>query len=75
MIGELDYQTTFIDTLDVTNDENGNPKNPFGPQAQVFLHAFVLLMAIVLMNLLVGGFFTVETNCSDEGLTLETSSR
>ena len=52
MIGEFEFDDTFVATIG-KNSTSGIPKNPFPETSFVFLSFFLLLMAIILMNLLV----------------------
>lgn len=53
MIGELEFDDTFIATVGKNSTSIKRPLNPFHDAAFVFLGLFLLLMAIILMNLLV----------------------
>ena len=55
MIGELEFDDTFIKTIskNATSRSTTAPQNPFPEAAFVFITFFLLLMAIILMNLLV----------------------
>ena len=57
MIGELEFDDTFIATISKNDTSRSTtaPKNPFPEVAFVFITFFLLLMAIILMNLLVCG--------------------
>ena len=53
MIGEFEFENTFIDTIGKNSTSTRKPLNPFPEASFVFLTFFLLLMAIILMNLLV----------------------
>ena len=53
MIGELEFDDTFIKTISKNTTSTTAPQNPFPEAAFVLLSFFMLLMAIILMNLLV----------------------
>ena len=53
-VGEIDFQDTFIETIDKNSTSTNNPLNPFPEASFVFISFFLLLMTIILMNLLVG---------------------
>ena len=52
-IGELDYVEAFVETIKKDRSP-GHPLNPFPEAAFVFCCIFIFIMAIVLVNLLVG---------------------
>ena len=54
MVGEFEFDDTFIDTIGKNSTSTRRPLNPFPQAAFVSLSIFMLLMAIILMNLLVG---------------------
>ena len=54
MVGEFEFDDTFINTIGKNSTSTRRPLNPFPQAAFVFLSIFMLLMAIILMNLLVG---------------------
>ena len=54
MIGEIQFDDTFIKTIGKNSDTSRAPLNPFPGASFVFLTFFLLLMSIILMNLLVG---------------------
>lgn len=54
MIGEIEFDDTFIQTIGKKSDTSRAPLNPFPSVSFVFLAFFLLLMSIILMNLLVG---------------------
>lgn len=54
MIGEIEFDDTFIQTIGKKSDTSGAPLNLFPSVSFVFLAFFLLLMSIILMNLLVG---------------------
>ena len=53
MIGELEFDDTFIKTISKNTTATKVPQNPFPEAAFVMLSFFMLLMGIILMNLLV----------------------
>ena len=55
MIGELEFDDTFIKTIskNATAKTTTASENPFPEVAFIFITFFLLLMAIILMNLLV----------------------
>lgn len=53
MIGELEFDDTFIKTISKNTTATTAPQNPFPEAAFVMLSFFMLLMGIILMNLLV----------------------
>ena len=57
MIGELDFGTTFIDTIGKKSEENTNPLNPFPFTGYFFLFLCLFFLTIALMNLLVRNWF------------------
>jgi len=59
MTGELDFGTTFIDTIGEKSDENTNPLNPFPLTGYFFLFLCLFLLNIALMNLLVRNRFDI----------------
>lgn len=54
MVGEFEFDDTFIDTIGKNSTSTRRPLNPFPQAAFVSLSIFMLLIAIILMNLLVG---------------------
>ena len=54
MIGEIEFDDTFIETIGKKSDTSRAPLNPFPGVSFVFLAFFLLLVSIILMNLLVG---------------------
>jgi len=54
MVGEFEFDDTFIETIGKNNTSTRKPLNPFPAASFVFVTFFLLLMAIILMNLLVG---------------------
>lgn len=54
MVGEFEFDDTFINTIGKNSTSTRRPLNPFPQAAFVSLSIFMLLMAIILMNLLVG---------------------
>lgn len=54
MVGEFEFDDTFIETIGKNNTATRKPLNPFPAASFVFVTFFLLLMAIILMNLLVG---------------------
>lgn len=56
MVGEFEYDDTFISSITGSNEKTKNPLNPFPEIALIFMFAFLFLMAIILMNLLVGKY-------------------
>jgi len=54
MIGEIEFDDTFIQTIGKKSDTSRAPLNLFPSVSFVFLAFFLLLMSIILMNLLVG---------------------
>ena len=57
MIGELDFGSTFIDTIGEKSEENTNPLNPFPVTGYFFLFLCLFFLNIALMNLLVRNWF------------------
>ena len=57
MIGELDFGSTFIDTIGEKSAENTNPLNPFPFTGYFFLFLCLFFLNIALMNLLVRNWF------------------
>ena len=53
MIGELDFGTSFIDTIGEKHPRTDNPLNPFPKVALFFSFLCLFLLAVALMNLLV----------------------
>lgn len=53
-VGEIDFEDTFIDTIDKNSTSTDKPLNSFPEASFVFISIFLLLMTIILMNLLVG---------------------
>lgn len=54
MVGEFEFDDTFMNTIGKNSTSTRRPLNPFPQAAFVSLSIFMLLMAIILMNLLVG---------------------
>ncbi|XP_068698490.1 transient receptor potential cation channel subfamily A member 1-like isoform X2 [Montipora foliosa] len=54
MVGEFEYDDTFINTIKEDSEKTGNPLNPFPEISAVFIFFFLFMMSIILMNLLVG---------------------
>ena len=54
MVGEFEYDDTFINTIKEDSEKTGNPLNPFPEISAVFIFLFLFMMSIILMNLLVG---------------------
>ena len=52
-IGEFDYVTSLVDTLDQVSNETGADLVPYPEMTNFFFFLFVLIMPIILMNLLV----------------------
>ena len=57
MIGELDFVTTFIDTIGEKCKGNKNLLNPFPLTGQFFLFLCLFFLTTALMNLLVRNWF------------------
>ena len=53
MIGEFEYDTTFVESINSSSETTRNPLNPFPEISMVFIYIFLFLMSIILMNLLV----------------------
>ena len=60
MTGELDFGSTFIDTVGEQSEENTNPLNPFPFTGYFFLFLCLFFLNIALMNLLVRNRFDVN---------------
>ena len=54
MVGEFDYDDTFISSINADDEKTGNPLNPFPEISAAFIFIFLFMMSIILMNLLVG---------------------
>ena len=52
-VGELDYTTMLVDSLEEKNPETKAPLVPYKESSFVFFCLFVFAMPIILMNLLV----------------------
>ena len=63
MIGEIEFDDTFIQTIGKKSDTSGAPLNLFPSVSFVFLAFFLLLMSIILMNLLVGRLDIFYAKC------------
>lgn len=53
MVGEFEYDNTFVDSVNSTSEHTGNPLNPFPEISLFFIYVFLFMMSIILMNLLV----------------------
>lgn len=53
MVGEFEYDDTFVNSINSTSERTGNPLNPFPELSLAFLYLFLFMMSIILMNLLV----------------------
>ena len=53
MIGEFEYDTTFVESINSSSETTKNPLNPFPEISMTFVYIFLFLMSIILMNLLV----------------------
>lgn len=53
MVGEFEYDDTFVNSINSTNEHTGHPLNPFPELSLAFLYLFLFMMSIILMNLLV----------------------
>ena len=53
MVGELDFETIFVETSAEKNSTSQNPKNPFPQVAFFFIFLCLFLLTVALMNLLV----------------------
>ncbi|KAL9969346.1 hypothetical protein ACROYT_G021550 [Oculina patagonica] len=53
-VGELDYTTMLVDSLEAKNPESKAPLVPYRESSFVFFCLFTFAMPIILMNLLVG---------------------
>ena len=53
MIGEFEYDTTFVESINSSSETTTNPLNPFPEISMIFIYIFLFLMSIILMNLLV----------------------
>lgn len=54
MVGEFEYDDTFINSINADDEKTGNPLNPFPEISAAFIFIFLFVMSIILMNLLVG---------------------
>ena len=63
MIGEIEFDDTFIQTIGKKSDTSRAPLNLFPSVSFVFLTFFLLLMSIILMNLLVGRLDIFYAKC------------
>ena len=52
-LGELDYNTVMVDSLNATNSETKAPLLPYKESSNIFMGLFIFAMPIILMNLLV----------------------
>lgn len=61
MIGELDFGSIFIDSIDeYRNDKKERPLNPFPQVGFFFIFLCLILLAVALMNLLVRKFDSIS---------------
>lgn len=54
MVGEFEYDDTFINSINADDEKTGNPLNPFPEISAASIFIFLFMMSIILMNLLVG---------------------
>ena len=59
MVGEFEYDNTFVDSINSTSERTGNPLNPFPEISLFFMNVFLFMMSIILMNLLVSASIRV----------------
>jgi len=52
-LGEMDFTSTFVDSIDSYDKSTGYPLNPFPEFGFLFCAIFVYTISITLMNLLV----------------------
>lgn len=52
-LGELDYNTMMVDSLNQMNPETNAPLLPYRESSTIFMVIFIFAMSIILMNLLV----------------------
>ena len=52
-IGEIDYNTIMVDSLDAKNPDTGAYLVPYKETSFLFMAIFIFAMPIILMNLLV----------------------
>ena len=52
-LGELDYNTVMVDSLDQTNEDTKAPLLPYRESSTIFMAIFIFAMPIILTNLLV----------------------
>ena len=52
-LGELDYNTVMVDSLNATNPETKAPLLPYQESSIIFMGLFIFAMPIILTNLLV----------------------
>ncbi len=61
-IGEIDYNTMLVDTLDAKNPDTGAYLVPYKESSFIFMCIFIFVMPIILTNLLVSGINRYECN-------------
>ena len=52
-LGELDYDTVMVDSLNETNSITNAPLLPYRESSTIFMAIFIFAMPIILTNLLV----------------------
>ena len=61
-LGELDYNTVMVDSLNATNSRTKAPLLPYHESSIIFMGLFIFAMPIILTNLLVSEWITTLFN-------------